>query len=139
MCELAAQQPLQPPSRTAGARSSGRVTTGERGALGTLRAVENNGATSAGGSRPAGEAKRDVLVPPRGTYDEGHAQGRSTSAARLATVKVEPRSGARAGTDRQGACGEPRRAVVTIPGGERDMRFLHPCRLFDPGEEGKAT
>ena len=95
----------------------GRVAAGERGDLGALYAIDTNRATGAWRILQAGETRGQILVTPRGYCDEGHPEGSSNRAERLATVEFEEGGGALEGAGGQCAFAKQRRELVALSGG----------------------
>ena len=115
----------------------GGITARERGDLGTLEAIDDDGTARAWGVVETGEALGAITVAPGGDSVVVDIQGGGDSGERLAAVKFEQGGGAFKGTSRERAFGQQGFEAFAMLVGEGDMLFLHAWSLPEHPEECK--
>ena len=113
----------------------GGITARERGDLGTLEAIDDDGTARARGVVETGEALGAIVVAPGGDGVVVDIQGGGDGGERLAAVEFEQGSGAFEGASRERAFGQQGFEALAMLVGEGDMLFLHESSLPEHFEE----
>ena len=117
----------------------GGITARERGDLGALEAIDDDGTAGARGVVETGEALGAITVAPGGDGVVVDIQGGGDSGERFAAVEFEQGGGAFEGASREGAFGQQRFEAFAMLVGEGDMLFLPARSLPKHPEERKKT